>query len=137
MPNDKSDVIAKALSFQKEVASTGFDWPHSLPVLDKLKEEVEELISAIKTKDSSENIAEEYGDVLLVALNLANHLKLDPHTIIEQALTKFQHRFSAMVSLAKEKGLVFESLSLDEQEALWQQIKSYSSHKYNELKKRD
>lgn len=124
MPKDNCKISKTVSNFQYTLAkSTGFDWPGALPVIEKLKEEVAELKEAVTESHGQDKIAEEYGDILFVLLNLANHLQLDPDKALYNAHLKFKRRFDHMLMLAKEEGIDFCSLSLSEQETLWSRVK--------------
>lgn len=133
---DKSDTDASALSgvaqalpalmraekLQKRAARTGFDWVNPRDILDKLDEEKAEIEDAISGRDQ-QHIEEEIGDLLFVAANLARRLSVDPEIALRKANAKFERRFRGMEELANDQNLDFASLSLDEQESLWQQVK--------------
>ena len=70
------------------------------------------------------HIEEEIGDLLFVTANLARRLNVEPEEALRRANAKFTKRFQAMEALARKQGQVFESLSLEEQEALWQAVKA-------------
>ncbi len=78
---------------QKKTRKLGFAYPSIDEVFEKLDEEVAELKQAIK---NDSNIAEEYGDVLLVSTLLGAHLKLNPEEHLRQATLKFIKRFNAL-----------------------------------------
>jgi ATP diphosphatase len=63
---------------------------------------------------------EEVGDLLFAVANLARHLKVDPEVALRKGNSKFERRFRAMEAIA---GSGFGALSLDDKEALWQQVK--------------
>jgi ATP diphosphatase len=116
------DGVAKALpallraeKLQKRAARVGFDWPDTDGPAAKLAEEVEELKSAEAAKQ-----LEEAGDVLFAAVNLVRAYGISPEEALRATNDKFERRFRAMEVLA---GGTFASLTLDEQEALWQQVK--------------
>jgi ATP diphosphatase len=108
--------LLRAEKLQKRAARTGFDWPETDRVIDKVVEELEEVRDAT-TPDERE---EEVGDLLFAVVNLARHLKIDPETALRKANGKFDRRFRSMEDMA---GDAFAGLALDEQEALWQRAK--------------
>lgn len=71
--------LSRAAKLQKRAAQVGFDWPDALPVVDKVREELDEVLEAMADNDSAA-ITEEIGDLLFVVVNLARHLKVDPET---------------------------------------------------------
>lgn len=108
--------LLRAEKLQKRAARTGFDWPETDRVIDKVVEELEEVRDAT-TPDERE---EEVGDLLFAVVNLARHLKINPETALRKANGKFDRRFRSMEDMA---GDAFAGLALDDQEALWQQAK--------------
>jgi nucleoside triphosphate diphosphatase len=113
----------RALKLQKRADNTGFRWPDHHGVLDKLAEELEEVREAFEEGPDSDHLAEEIGDVLFVAVNLARHARVDVSTALRKANAKFEKRFRHMEALASLSGRAFSDLPLAEQEALWQQAK--------------
>lgn len=109
--------LARAEKLQKRAARVGFDWHDVSAVRDKMMEEMEELSSAA----TPDHVAEEIGDLLFAAANLARHHKVDPETALRAANLKFERRFRAMEAMAGVTS--FPNLSLDQQEALWQAVK--------------
>ena len=69
--------LMRAVKLQKRAARVGFDWPEIGHVLEKIKEEAAELVEAQSTSDQA-HMAEEYGDLLFVMVNLGRHLNIDP-----------------------------------------------------------
>ncbi len=68
--------LSRAAKLQKRASQVGFDWPAALPVVDKVREELDEILEAMVDNDA-EGIAEEVGDLLFSVVNLARHLKVD------------------------------------------------------------
>jgi nucleoside triphosphate diphosphatase len=118
----------RAIKLQKRAARVGFDWPGPAPVFAKLHEEIDELrveFAALADGDvaARERLEDELGDVLFVAANLARHAEVDPGAALRRANAKFERRFRRMEQLALSRGLKLESLSLAEQDALWDAAK--------------
>ena len=116
--------LMRAEKLTKRAGRVGFDWPDAAPVLDKLHEEIAELQEAISAPQPDQaHVAEELGDMLFVVANLCRKLDVDPEVALRDANAKFVKRFHGMETIARERGLDFASLSLDEQEALWVEVK--------------
>ena len=116
----------RALKLQKRAARTGFDWPDVAPVLDKLREEVDEVQAEFESAahpGSHARLEDEIGDLLFVCANLARHARVDPGSALRRANLKFERRFRAMEALAAARGQVMSALDLEQQEALWQAVK--------------
>jgi nucleoside triphosphate diphosphatase len=112
--------LLEAEKIGSKAARVGFDWPDSAGVLSKLREETAELAVEI-TSNEKESAAEELGDLLFTAANLARHLKVDAELTLRDANAKFRRRFSRMEALTQQP---LERLSPDELEALWVRAKS-------------
>ena len=115
--------LLRSAKLQKRAARTGFDWTNPEDIFDKLTEETFEVKAALAQGDIDQ-IEEEIGDLLFVSANLARRLNVDPESALRRANAKFTRRFKSMEKLAKQTGLIFDELSLTEQEALWQQVKA-------------
>ncbi|MEO6716003.1 MAG: nucleoside triphosphate pyrophosphohydrolase [Novosphingobium sp.] len=107
--------LMRAEKLQKRAARQGFDWPDTDGPAEKLREEMAELGEA----DVAHQV-EEAGDLLFAAVNLVRAYGIAPEDALRAANGKFERRFRAMEAHA---GGAFATLSLDEQEALWQAVK--------------
>ncbi|MGB4075202.1 nucleoside triphosphate pyrophosphohydrolase [Pseudomonas sp.] len=114
--------LSRAIKLQKRAAQVGFDWPEALPVVDKVREELDEVLEAMSENDP-EAISEEIGDLLFVVSNLARHLKVDPETALRAANGKFERRFRFIEQALREAGRNMEDCALDELDALWGEAK--------------
>jgi tetrapyrrole methylase family protein/MazG family protein len=114
--------LSQALKISKKAAKVGFEWPDEGGVLDKLREETAEIEDALKN-ESKERVAEEIGDLLFTAVNLARWRGINPEMALRDVNRKFIGRFQKMEAQAKEQGLDLESLSPEQWEALWQEVK--------------
>lgn len=114
--------LSRAAKLQKRAAQVGFDWPDALPVLDKVREELDEMLEAMSENDP-QAIAEELGDLLFVVVNLARHLKVEPEAALRAANGKFERRFRFIEQALREAGRPIENCSLDELDALWGEAK--------------
>ncbi len=114
--------LARAAKLTARAARVGFDWPDAAAVLDKLDEETAELRAELPAADPA-RLADEVGDLLFVLANLARKLSLDPEDCLRQANRKFTQRFTAMEQHAAVAGKMLSEMSLEEMEALWQDVK--------------
>lgn len=114
--------LSRAAKLQKRAAQVGFDWPEALPVVDKVREELGEVLEAMSENDP-QAIAEELGDLLFVVVNLARHLKVDPENALRAANGKFERRFRFIEQALREAGRPIESCDLEELDRLWGEAK--------------
>ena len=124
----------RAMKLQKKAATVGFDWPGPAPVIEKLKEELEEvrvefdaLAAAPHSLDVRDRLEDELGDLLFVAANLARHAKVDPGAALRRANHKFERRFRAMETMAAADGVRLADLPLPAQDAYWNRAKAAES----------
>ena len=104
---------------QRRVAEVGFDWEDIDGVIDKLAEEVGEFRRA----DSQEEKENEFGDLLFTLANIARRLGIDSEVALREANRRFYRRFTFMEELCRQRGLSFNKMSFDEQNALWEEAK--------------
>jgi ATP diphosphatase len=114
--------LSRAAKLQKRAAQVGFDWPAALPVIDKVREELDEVLEAMADNDS-EGMQEEIGDLLFVVVNLARHLKVDPENALRAANGKFERRFRFIEQALRDSARPIEDCSLEEMDALWGEAK--------------
>jgi ATP diphosphatase len=114
--------LSRAVKLQKRAAQVGFDWPEALPVVDKVREKLDEVLEAMSENDP-QAIAEEVGDLLFAVTNLARHLKVDPESALRAANGKFEQRFRFIEQALREAGRAMEDCDLEELDALWGEAK--------------
>ncbi len=114
--------LSRAAKLQKRTATVGFDWPDPLPVLDKVREELDEVLQAMADNDA-DALEDEIGDLLFATVNLARHLKQDPENALRRANRKFERRFRFIEQALRDSGKPIESCNLDELDALWGEAK--------------
>jgi len=114
--------LNKAHTIQAYAVAKGFDWDDVQPVIDKVREELDEVTEAIAENDAA-HIKEEMGDVLFCAVNLARKLGINSDEALSAANAKFEKRFAQVEAFAREDGNRLEDMTLDEMEKLWQKAK--------------
>ena len=117
--------LMKAYKIQKRCASVDFDWDTLGPVVGKVHEELEEVMEeATQAVVDQSRLEEEIGDLLFATVNLSRHLGYKPEIALQKACNKFEGRFRQIEKSLAESGKTTESATLNEMEALWQQVKS-------------
>ena len=111
--------LNQAQAFQERAAHVGFDWPNIQGVIDKLKEEWDEVGEA---RDENER-QKELGDLLFAVVNLVRWYKADAETVLRRANQRFKQRFAHIEQAARTQEKKLSDLHLDEMEALWQEAK--------------
>lgn len=121
--------LTRAVKIQKKAAKVGFDWDDVRHVLDKIREETEEVAVELEPQRSqqSDKIQEEIGDLLFAVSNLARHQNIDPEQALRGATDKFERRFHYIEKRLRETNVALSEASLADMERLWQEAKKYES----------
>ena len=114
--------LRRAEKLGERAAAVGFDWPDAVGPREKIDEELGELAAARAAGDA-ENTAEELGDLLFAAVNLARHLKVDPEQALVAANRKFEQRFRAMERQITSCGQAIQDLDIETLESQWEAVK--------------
>jgi ATP diphosphatase len=97
--------LMRASKLQKRAAQRGFDWQELQQVISAFRAEIDELEEAIASTDPKQ-IADEMGDVLFSAVNVARHLNLDAEAVTRSACAKFERRFRFVEQRCEETGVI-------------------------------
>jgi len=108
---------------QDRAANFGFDWATVEPVFDKVQEELDEVKDAWASGNQA-HIEEEIGDLLLVAVNLARHLKVNPELALKRSTQKFSRRFQFIERQVASTGRDLRDCQLSELDAYWDEAKA-------------
>ena len=99
---------------QQRAAAVGFEYPNVDGALADLDDELRELRAELD--GSPERQADEVGDLLFAAVNVARRLGADPELELRRASQRFVSRVEEAERLAGTEGQSFADLALDEQD---------------------
>jgi len=116
------DPLSRAHRIQDRVAAVGFDWDSAHGAFEKVAEELEEVRRALEAEPSPA-LEEELGDLLFAAVNLTRLSGVHALSALRRANRKFTTRFERLETLARERGVILGEASLEELDALWDEIK--------------
>lgn len=116
--------LMEARQIAGRAAGAGFDWNNVEEVLEKLREELDELDRARKG-DSHEAVQDEIGDLLFVIVNIARFLKVDPEQALRGTNSKFRRRFAHVEEGLEAQGKSLKETTIEEMESLWQEAKRH------------
>ena len=111
--------LNQAQEYQERAARVGFDWPEIEDVLDKVREEIEE----IKSAENPEQVKEELGDLFFVLVNLSRWRDVDAESALRETNLKFKRRFAYVEKGAKTQGRNLSDMKLEEMDAFWDEAK--------------
>ncbi|MCL2713176.1 MAG: nucleoside triphosphate pyrophosphohydrolase [Alphaproteobacteria bacterium] len=115
--------LTRAMELQRKASTVGFDWNDPRAVLQKIREETDEVEAALDRNDAAE-LAAETGDILFALVNLARHVGADPETALRLTNAKFERRFAYIERALEAQGRVLTEATLAEMDALWNEAKS-------------
>jgi tetrapyrrole methylase family protein/MazG family protein len=116
--------VMEAFQMTTKVSRVGFDWKEADAALVKLDEEVAELREAIAAEDAPAKVAEEVGDLLFVAVNVARLAGVDPESALKAANRKFRRRFRHVEERLRAGGRKPADSTLEEMDRLWDEAKA-------------
>ena len=112
--------LAASQEMQERAANLGYDWPSIDGVLDKVREEVGELVEA----ESLNHRTEELGDLLFVLVNVGRKTGIEVEAALRSANDKFRRRFGHVEQSAAAQGVALRDLSFEQLDALWDAAKA-------------
>ena len=112
--------LSQAQEYQDRAARVGFDWKEIDGVLDKVREEIEE----IKKAETDFELASEIGDLFFVLVNLARWKYVDAESALRNTNMKFKKRFAHVEKRTKEQNKNLSDMTLEEMDAFWNEAKS-------------
>jgi MazG family protein len=110
--------LLEAFDLGKRAARKGFDWQRYEDLIEKLREEAEELAEARQEGDA-DALEDEVGDLLFMGVNIARFLKVNPELALKRANRKFRQRFGYIERALEARGRTLEESTLEEMEELW------------------
>jgi tetrapyrrole methylase family protein / MazG family protein len=111
--------LSQAQAYQERVGRVGFDWSEIQGVIDKVREELEEVLSAA----DEDNRAKELGDLLFAVVNLVRWYKVDAESTLRETNQRFRRRFAHVEQRASEMGRNLSDMTLAEMDVFWEEAK--------------
>lgn len=130
--------LHRAHRLQDRAAGVGFDWPDAEGPSEKVAEELAEVrahLPALAERSGAvagdaprydelhDRLEDELGDLLFSCVNLCRKVGVHASLALDRANKKFADRFTRVEKLAGERGLVLGEASLEELDALWDEVK--------------
>lgn len=116
--------LKRAQKIQLQCAKVGFDWTELSGVVDKIVEEIDEVLVEVNAAQvNALAVEEEVGDLLFAVVNLARHTQVDAQTALFKANRKFEQRFRLLEQHFIATGQDMTTSSEEQKEAAWQQVK--------------
>ena len=128
---DALPALLRARKVQRRAAAVGYDWPDLAGPLEKLREELDELVDAVESSggepapevEPDPLVVHEVGDLLFTVANVARRLNVDPELALRSATNRFVGRVERAIELASGRGDDWASLDLEAQDAYYELAK--------------
>jgi ATP diphosphatase len=114
--------LTRAVKLQAKASRVDFDWGDARLVLAKMREEIDEIETALDT-EGAEAVAGEIGDLLFAVANLARHVGADPESAVRATNAKFERRFAFIEDRLAADGVALAEAGLTAMDALWDEAK--------------
>lgn len=114
--------LEQAWEVQRAASDVGFDWDDIAGPLEKVNEEIREVVEALASKNT-EHLQEELGDLLFAVVNLSRFIEFHPETALRQATKKFECRFEEVKKIISSENKTLEECSLGELNEVWDRVK--------------
>ena len=121
------DLLDKIVALEDEASAFGFEWETTDQILEQIQSECVEINEHLDQGVAYANptdLQDEIGDLLHAVFSLCVFCKLSPRATLEQTLTKFERRLTAVKSITQEKGLTtLHDHSFNELMDIWARAK--------------
>lgn len=114
--------LLEAAKVQSRAREVGFDWPDISGPVEKVREELDELLQALNHGAPGDTL-EELGDLLFAVVNVARFVGAEPENALRLATGKFRSRFAQVSDLAAQRGLDMKGATLAQLDELWDETK--------------
>ena len=119
--------LLRAFRIQEKVARVNFDWADIKDVLNKVREEFDELIEVIEemgdNKEQTQRLEEEMGDILFSLVNVSRHLNITPEEALRRTNEKFIQRFKSIENQLELNGESLDLATFERLDQLWDEVK--------------
>lgn len=114
--------LIKANRIQEKARNIGFDWEEPKQVWEKVKEEIFEVETEIKS-GNQDKLESEFGDLIFAVINATRLYGVNPENALERTNRKFISRFNYLESKANETGKSLKEMTLAEMDEIWNEAK--------------
>ena len=115
--------VLRAEKLQKKAAKHGFDWQADAPILDTIREELNELEAAYKTGDR-EQINSEAADLVFSIVNFLRFRGENCEDVVNRASDKFDRRYRAVEAKLAAEGKTVDDTPMERLDELWNEVKA-------------
>lgn len=114
--------LMRSEKVQSRARKAGFDYSNVRAAFIELRSELDELGDAMREEDSA-HIAEEIGDTLFAAVNVARFYDMDPEELLTRSCDKFISRFTKVEAQAAAEQIELKQADEETLGRLWNAAK--------------
>ena len=122
--------LLQARKVQRRAATVGYDWPDFTGPLEKMREELRELVEEVDRAGEPQpetepdlHVFHELGDLLFTVVNVSRRLNVDPELALRATTRRFTSRVERAEELAAGEGVEWRGLDLDAQDEYYERAK--------------
>jgi tetrapyrrole methylase family protein/MazG family protein len=115
--------VRRSEKIQRRVARVGFDWSDTSGIIQKIREEVDELEKSLEDGDDRTLAEGELGDLFFSVINLSRFLNIDAEKALTATNAKFVRRFLVMEKLIAKDDRYLDGMTLEEMDRYWEKAK--------------
>ena len=120
--------LMRSYKVQQRAADVGFDWDSVSGAIEKVYEELEEVMAEIKNSDK-ESLEGEIGDLLFAIVNVCRFVNINPENAINKTIEKFVERFEFIEVESKRIGQDLKEMTLEDMDFMWNKAKIHKNKK--------
>jgi tetrapyrrole methylase family protein/MazG family protein len=113
--------LARSQLIQDRASLAGFDWTDMSGVIDKVREELEELENSSTQKQQEW----ELGDIFMSLVNLGRWMNIVAEHSLHAANERFYARFTYMEAICDQSAENFVDKNIDQKQILWEEAKKH------------
>jgi tetrapyrrole methylase family protein / MazG family protein len=116
----KDPPLQKVEKIYRDVKGQGFRFKSPLHSLDKVQEELNEVLEQVDSQtENNPRLKEEFGDLVLSVFSSAVEFGFSPEELLQSTLRKFSLRWERFQDSVETGGVELSSLSYNEKERYW------------------
>ncbi len=120
--------LMRSYKVGQRAADVGFDWNDVNGAIEKLYEELEEVMAEIKS-NNKDSLESEIGDLIFAVVNVCRFVNINPENAINRTIEKFVERFEFIEVESKKMGLDLKGMSLKDMDFMWNKAKIHKNKK--------
>lgn len=120
--------LMRSYKVQQRASDVGFDWENLNGPIEKLYEELNEVVQEIEN-NNIENLELEIGDLIFAIVNVSRFLNINPENAINKTIEKFVERFEFIETESKKMGKDLKDMTLEDMDFMWEKAKIHKNKK--------